>query len=333
MKQLFCIGNYSSKGIFCLNFNRGIFEPFSTFSNFPNCSYLIKNQNLLYHIVEVSEDKYYDGGTVAAYHIESPSFTLLNHRFTYGKSPCHLTVDSSKNILYVANYEDGSFSAFQICPDGSIGSKLYFKKFEKDISHVHYVTLSQDNHYLFVIDLGSNKIHAYSTNTNPSFNLHLCDTFSFPDNCQPRHLVLDLENRIHVITEASCEIYTLSFKENKFSFLFKTSLFPNSLKKEDGDTGCAIKINKNHDFLYTSLRGKNLICVFEILENKLNLIQSISCSGSMPRDISFDKTENYLICANQSSDNLTVFSVSPSSGKLTFENTYSIEKPSCILPL
>lgn len=333
MKQLFCIGNYSSKGIFCLNFKDGIFEPVSTFSNFPNCSYLIKNQNFLYHIVEVSKDTYYDGGTAASYHIKNSSFTLLNHKFTYGKSPCHLTLDFSRNVLYVANYEDGSFSAFQICTDGKIGNKLYFEAFEKDVSHVHYVTLSQDNNYLFVIDLGTNKIHAYLIGTNPDFNLHLCDTFSFPNNTQPRHLVLDSENRIHVITESSCELYTLSFKDDKFSFLFKTSLFPNSILKKDGDTGCAIKISKNHDFLYTSLRGQNLICVFKILKNKLNFIQSISCYGSMPRDISFDKTENYLICANQATDNLSVFSISPSDGKLTFENIYSIEKPSCILPL
>lgn len=333
MKQLFCIGNYSSKGIFCLNFNDGNFEPLSTFSDFPNCSYLIKNQNFLYHIVEVSKDKHNNGGTVASYQIKNHSFSLLNDSFTYGDSPCHLAIDSFRNILYVANYGDGSFSTFQIGSDGKVENKLYFEKFEKDISHIHYVALSQDNRYLFVIDLGANKIHAYSIGINPSFDLHLCDTFSFPNDTQPRHLVLDLENRIHVITEASCEIYTLSFSHNKFSFLFKSSLLPASFPKQEGDTGCAIKISKNHNFLYTSLRGQNLICVFEIQENKLNLIQSISSYGSMPRDISFDKTENYLICANQGSDNLTTFSVSSSTGKLTFESTYPIEKPSCILPI
>lgn len=333
MDQLFCIGNYSSKGIFCLNFNCGIFEHLSTLSSFPNCSYLIKNQNFLYHVVEVSKSEQFNGGMVASYHINNSSFTSLNYCFTYGKSPCHLTIDSYRNILYVANYEDGSFSAFSICSNGKIGDKVYFEEFEKDISHIHYVALSQDNQHLFVIDLGTSKIHAYSIDTKPSFNLHLCDTFSFPDNTQPRHLVLDLKNQIHVITEASCEIYTLSFIDNKFSFLFKTSLFPNSIKKNSEDTGCAIKISKNHDFLYTSLRGENLICVFEILENNLNLIQSISCYGSIPRDISFDKTENYLICANQGSNNLTVFSISPINGTLTFKSTYPIEKPSCILSI
>lgn len=327
MKQLFCVGNYSSNSIFCLNFTNGCFEPNCILPSLSNCSYLIKNNNFLYHVSEISN------GIVASYKIKNSSFSYLNDTFTYGESPCHLAIDSNKNIIYVANYADGSFSAFQINENGSIGNKLYFKEYQKGTSHIHYVTLSQDTQHLFVIDLGTNKIYAYTISTSPYFDLHLCDTFSFPNNTQPRHLVLDDNNRIHIITELSCEIYTLSFQNNTFSLLSKTSLFSNSLKKMEGSTGCAIKINKNHNFLYASLRGQNTICVFEVLENKLNLIQSISCHGSIPRDISFDKTENYLISANQGSNNLSVFSISKKSGTLTFRNTYSIEKPSCILPI
>ena len=327
MNQLFCIGNYSSKGIFCLNFNNGTFNKISTFSSFQNCSYLINNNNFLYHIVETNN------GIVASHHIENSSFIFFNSCYTNGSNPCHISFDNERKIIYISNYLDGSFSAFQLNTDGSIGKQLYFEKFEEGISHIHYVTLSQDNKHLFVVDLGTSKIHAYSISSNPFFKLHLCDTFSFPKYSEPRHLVLDVDNRIHVITEASCEIYTLCFSNNTFSFIFKTSLFCNPLDKTENDTGCAIKINKNYNFLYTSLRGKNLICVFEISKNKLNLIQSISCYGSMPRDISFDKTENYLICANQKSNNLSIFSISPNNGKLTFNSTYSIEKPSCILPI
>lgn len=327
MNQLFCIGNYSSKGVFSLNFNAGNFKPLSRFSSLSNCSYLTRNKNFLYLVSEI------DTGIVASYQIKNSSFSPLCHVSTYGKSPCHLMIDTNRNILYVSNYEDGSFTAFQVDPNGKIGRKLYFKQFQSNISHIHYITLSQDKQHLFVVDLGTNKIHAYTISTNPIFDLQLCSTFSFPEYTQPRHLVLDSKNRIHVITESSCEIYTLCFKSDTFSFLFKTSLLPKLVKKGDNDTGCSIKIDKNCNFLYASLRGQNLICTFEILENKLNLIQSISCHGSSPRDISFDKTENYLVCANQGSDNLTVFSISPKKGTLSFKSTYPIEKPSCILPL
>lgn len=312
MNQLFCIGNYSPKGISLLNFKKGNFSPFGNLLSFPNCSYLIKNKDFLYLISETST------GKIISFHKDNFLFMPLNYSYTHGKSPCHLTIDPIRNMSYVANYEDGSFSAFQINTDGAIGSNLYFEKFEKNISHIHFVKLSQDNTHLFVIDLGTSKIHAYTIHSNPSFDLELCSTFSFPKDSQPRHLVLDLNNRIHVITEKSCEIYTLCFQDNTFSYLFKTSIIPDSLHQSPNDTGCAIKISKNNRFLYTSVRGKNLICVFEIFENKLNLIQSISCYGSIPRDISFDKTENYLICANQGSNNLTTFKVSSKFRKIIF---------------
>lgn len=327
MKQLFCVGNYSSKGIYCLDFDNGLFSHNELLPNFQNCSYIIKNQDFLYNVVEVSD------GIVASHNLKNSSYKFLNSCSSYGKCPCHLMLDSARNILYVSNYVSGSFCAFQINKNGEIGNKLYFEEFQKDISHVHNVALSCDNHHLFVIDLGTDKIYAYSIVENPSFNLQLCDVFSFPTKTEPRHLVLDLSNNLYVITENSCEVYTLSFSNNKFSFISKVSLLPNNLEKSTNDTGCAIKISKNYDYLYTSLRGKNLICVFKILENKLDLIQSISCYGSMPRDISFDKTEDYLICANQESCDLSVFSVSPNVGTLDFKSTYKIEKPSCILPI
>lgn len=108
MKQSFCIGNYSSKGIFCLNFEDGIFKPFSNFSNFPNCSYLIKNDNFLYHVVENNI------GIINSCYMKNSSFFSLNHCSTHGSSPCHLAFDFIRNLLYVANYGDGSFSAFKV---------------------------------------------------------------------------------------------------------------------------------------------------------------------------------------------------------------------------
>ena len=324
--SLFCIGSYSSKGITCLNFKDGIFEQSSILSDFADCSYITKNKNFLYSVIESS-------CRVVSYKQKGNSFSFLNTSSSFGDSPCYLTVDKVNNILYVANYEGGSFCAFQLNSDGKIGDKLYFEKFEDNISHIHFIALSSDNNYLFVIDLGADKIYAYKICKKPHFSLSLCDTFCFPSNTGPRHLVFDNYHHLHVIAENSCEIYTLSFHEEAFSFLFKTSLFHNSLKKELNDTGCAIKINKN--FLYATLRGKNLICVFEIFENKLNFVQSISCNGSTPRDISFDNTCQYLICANQSSNNLSVFSISvnDNTNHLTFKNTFSISNPSCILPI
>lgn len=108
MKQLFCIGNYSPSGIFSLNFNHGTLEPLTIFGSFPNCSYIINYNNFLYHTVET------DSGTLHSYYEKDTSFSYLNHYSSGGKYPCHLALDPTRNTIYVANYGDGSFSAFMI---------------------------------------------------------------------------------------------------------------------------------------------------------------------------------------------------------------------------
>lgn len=332
MNQLLCIGNYSNCGMPILEFNDGIFKNKTFFSNFSNCSFVVKNNKFFYNVIEISKDNHLESGKIVSHSINEHSLDYINSTYSLGNLPCHLKLDSSRNILYASNYGSGSFSAFKILENGQIGNMVFFEEFEKNTSHIHFIELSKDKNNIFVIDLGTNKIHAYSIIDNPDYNLKLCATFCFPDGSEPRHLILENNNRIHVITEKSCEIYTLDFINNNFNFISKTTLITDSYKKENDDTGCAIKIDKNCNYIYASLRGKNLICVFKIQKDRLNLIQAISCYGSMPRDISFDLEEKYIICANQASNNLSCFLVSPSTGKLTFESSFEIEKPSCILP-
>ena len=69
-------------------------------------------------------------------------------------------MDPIRNILYLANYGDGSLSAFSLKPDGSIGNILCSQKYT-DHSRIHCICHSYDYHYLFAIDLGDNKLLAY----------------------------------------------------------------------------------------------------------------------------------------------------------------------------
>lgn len=110
-----------------------------------------------------------------------------------------------------------------------------------------------------------------------------------------------------------------------------TSLLPENTLKEDTFTGCAIKMSSDGKYLYTSIRGYDCISVFEIGYHNLNWIQTISCFGKTPRDISFNKEENFLICANQNSNQLSIFKRDSLKGTLEFYCHYAIESPACIL--
>ena len=81
--------------------------------------------------------------------------------------------------------------------------------------------------------------------------------------------------------------------------------------------------------MYISIRGHNSISVFNIQDDKLELIQNIYCEGDNPRDITIDKYGRNLLCANLNSDNISIFSIN--NGFLKYRKKFIIEKPSCII--
>lgn len=328
MEELIYVGTYSTQGLYKLSFLNGHFTLLATSSIFENCSYLCKSQNYLYHVVEESHNPIYASGCIVA---RTFQLDVLNYQLSFGRGPCFVTIDPIRNILYLANYGDGSLIAFSLEKDGSIGNVLYSQKYQHS-SRLHYICLSYDYHYLFAIDLGDNKLFAYQIEyQEEQLTLTEICTYCFPKNVGPRHMVIDKSNKIYLLSELSCELYTITFDCSSFRLIQVTSLLPKNVLKESHFTGCAIKMSSDSKFLYTSIRGYNGISVFEIGKNRLTWLQTISCFGKTPRDISFNQKENFLICANQDSNQLSIFKREPLNGKLEFYCSYNLDSPACIL--
>lgn len=325
------IGNYSNRGIFLLSLNNNKqLNLISQTKDFENCSYVCTNGDYLYSVVEIQGDEKVDSGYVIAYKIKENHLEFINSTISYGKGPCFSIVDTSRQILYIANYTDGSFVAFKLEKDGIIGKKLYYKKFT-EISHVHHIQFSKDYKTIYIIDLGTDSIIEYSINyEQDKLDLTEVSKFQFPKKSEPRHMVIDQKDNIYVVTETSCELYKLNHNSNnQLILLDKKSILPEKTIKEKNFTGCAIKILTEIQYIYVSVRGHNSISVFDINNDDIRLIQNISCEGNGPRDISFDKNNKYLMCANQLSNNISIFNVQ--NGRLTYEDKYDIESPSCII--
>ena len=196
-------------------------------------------------------------------------------------------------------------------------------------SKIHQIQFSNDLKNIYVVDLGLNKIIEYEIiYNNFSFNLNQISSISFCNNEKPRHIVLDRFNNLYVITEESCEIFKIKHtRSNKLQICEKQTVLPKETKIKSNYTGCAIKINIEKGYIYVSIRGHNSISVFSI-KNKLNLIQNIHCEGECPRDIELSEDGKYLICANQITNNISIFEID--NGFLTFKNKYDINTPTCI---
>jgi len=329
MQDIF-VGNYTENGIYKMEFADKKLKQTLKIGNFKNNSYICKYKNYLYSAIEIGANENVRSGEVAVFELKENEAKLINSTISYGESPCFLIMDPTREILYVANYTGGSFVAFKINEDGSIAEKLYFQKFGAK-SKIHHIQFSKDYNSIFIVDLGEDCIIEYNINYNKKeLSLIEKSRFYFPEKSEPRHMVIDEKNNIYIVTEKSCELYKLSHNKNKqLIFVEKKSILPDNTIRKENYTGCAIKINSEKKNIYVSVRGHDSISIFDIHDDKMELIQNIDCFGKIPRDIAFDKYEKYLLCANQISDTITIFNIE--NGKLSYEDKSKIEAPTCIV--
>ena len=99
-------------------------------------------------------------------------------------------------------------------------------------------------------------------------------------------------------------------------------------------TSADIHVSSNGKYLYTSNRDSlNTISVFEIQpsEGYIRPIQSQSTLGKTPRNFNFDPKGNFLLVANQNSNEIVVFSINKETGLLNDTlKRINVGSPVCI---
>ncbi|MPM69562.1 6-phosphogluconolactonase [bioreactor metagenome] len=252
-----------------------------------------------------------------------------------GAPLCYVAVDETRQLVYGANYHKGEVNVYRILDNGGIEAveSLYHQEEtgphkNQDHAHVHYTDLTPDQR-LVVCDLGTDRVYTYDVAENGKSTL--AATFVAEPGTGPRHLVFHPTQPIaYLFGELDSTVSVLAYQENgSFEKLQKISTLPEDFTGENG--GAAIRISNDGRFLYTSNRGHNSIAVFEISSNgeQLSAIQNISTEGDFPRDFALNSTNEFLVCANQNSDNLTLFTRDAQTGKLTLLQK-DIYAPECV---
>ena len=141
----------------------------------------------------------------------------------------------------------------------------------------------------------------------------------------PRHLV---ENGAHlyVLEELTSKVAVYKKDGKNPQLLQEISMLPEGFT--EANTGAAIKMSKDKKFLYATNRGDNSIVIFKVLhDGQLEVVGHESVRGDSPRDISFSPKQNYIIVANQQSDNITLFKRNKETGELKFISEAKISMP------
>lgn len=214
-------------------------------------------------------------------------------RSTKGVVACHLCADNED--IYIVNYLSGN-----VVKNGEIIAQRVGKSIHptrQTESHTHFVGKTPDG-YLAVCDLGTDTLAFYDK------NLRVISETKTPDGYGIRHLVLSkCGNYIYAINELVPSVGVFTYENGKANLIDTVKI---SCKKEKAN-GAAIRISEDGKYLYVSIREENVICVYAVQDEKLTLLQTVSCGGDSPRD--FNIFGLYLVCCNEKSGNVKIFKI------------------------
>jgi len=332
------VGTYTrppSKGIYSCRFDpaTGKVTLIGVAAETDNPSFLAihPNQRFIYAVNETSTYRGESAGSISAFAIDAGTgkLRLLNQVSSRGPGPCHVTVDKSGKWVFAANYDGGSIAAFPVRPDGSLGEASTFVQHQgssvnrerQGEPHAHAVTISPDNRFLLVADLGLDRVFAYRMDsTGREFSPGNPPFASLAAGSGPRHIAFRPDGKtVYVINEMLSTLTAFGYDSARGGLreLQTVSTLP------AGFTGinstAEIAVHPNRRFLYGSNRGHDSIAIFLIDEGKGTLTAAghASTLGHTPRNFAIDPTGQYLIAANQDSSNIVVFRIDPNSGGLT----------------
>lgn len=231
---------------------------------------------------------------------------------TKGVVACHHTVLDGQ--VYCVNYISGNVVKI---PDTIV--EHYGKSVNptrQNSPHTHYVCESPDGNYMFVTDLGLDKILVYNK------DLSLASTVDLPKGHGPRHLALSTNGKtVFCVNELKSTVSVLEYLRGELKLIDTVNALPNNFYGQS--TSAAIRCSD--DMVYVSNRGHDSISILKFSNNKLILKKTISTYGNEPRD--FVVIDDLFIVTNQISNNVCV--ISKDSGNLLCSST--VEAPVAVL--
>lgn len=320
------IGGYtknSSKGIYELglkgNGENARLGKAKLIINVAGPTYFQKDGDLLFAINNAGNK-----GGIKSFKLTDQKYHEVDKYLTPGASPAYVGIDRKKKLLYTANYHTAVLSVFRYSSDGKltlldtvkhIAENLGPRPEQMDGPHPHFFDETPAGN-LVSCDLGNDSVDFYHLSND---KLEHLASYKNESGFGTRHIVFSKDgNYFYVVGELSSKINVVKFDEERWSFesIATYSTIPNSFTGHNG--AAAIRISGDDKFIYVSNRGNDSLTVFEInKDHTLKHVQRVSAFGKFPRDFNWDPDEKYVVAANQTSNNATLYLRNAKDGSLT----------------
>ncbi|WP_409259601.1 lactonase family protein [Pseudomonas sp. KCJK9009] len=258
----------------------------------------------------------------------------LNQVVTQGDEPTHASLSRDQRYLFVANYAvnpdpGGSLVVIPVAKDGTLKPVVQQARHKASGvnperqagAHVHSLVLSPDGQHLYASDLGADKVFIYrydGASADHPLTAAIPASVALPPGSGPRHLLFDAKGRHAYLTlEMNAEVVMFDVQGGN---LVERQRLPLTERQEAAAKAAGgLHLSADGRFLYVSNRGTaNEIVAFSVgkQDGQLTFLQRRPVEGDHPREFALDPSDNFLLVANQKSNQIVVIRRDPRSGKL-----------------
>jgi len=335
--------------MFYVNPNDGTLAPWKILTGLLSPSSLAfhPSNRYLYAVNEVSNFSGTTSGSVTAIAVEEGTgdLRIMNVVSSRGGGPAHLSVDPSGRWVFAANYGGGSVSVLPIRADGSLGDATdvvalsgplgrqpavdappgSFAISGHDRPHAHQAQTDLAGNFLFVADLGTDRIFIYRFDkTAGKLTPNDQPFLQASAGAGPRHFDFHPNGQwCYAITEEASTMLYLTYDASRGTLEIKQSA--SSLPEGYAGTNYPSEIHVSEDgrFLYGANRLHDSIAIFAINpEGWMIKAADVWTQGSYPRHFAIEPTGNFMYVLHSRSDNITTFRVDKTTGLLSFTGQF-----------
>ena len=360
-KHLFYVGTYSvrgSAGLYQVELDgaSGAMRIVSQATGFDPSYLAFSPDRRTLYAVEESVSSHGLTPSVGAYAIgEGGGLNLRSRLPIPGLSPCHVAVSPDGRWLVTSNYSDGSNTVVAINDSAglshvahqsvNIGSLGPHERQEAPHAHfAQFMSARSEGWRVYSCDLGLDRIVAFELNGATGQLQAIADEgAALPASAGPRHFAdhpsLPL---LYAFGELDSTIYAYrkepDTNSGDFIKLNLVQVMPTLPSDYAGiNLGAAIKISPAGGFVTISNRGRDSLASFSIDEKTglLSPLSEVACGGEWPRDFAY-VGKDFLVVANERSDNLTAFRVGRKGVLLPIhlpEARLALPSPTCVVVL
>jgi 6-phosphogluconolactonase len=312
----------------------------------PSPSFLTLDlkRRLLFCVNETTTFNGQPGGGISAFAIDPASgkLKLINQRSSMGSGPCHLVLDKTGRNVLVANYASGSVAVLPVGADGMLGEATCViqdagkgpNAKRQEGPHAHCVTMSPDNKFAYVCDLGTDKVmifkfdaeHGKLVANEPAF-------VPAKPGAGPRHLVFHPNGKFaYLIHELDSTITAFAYDAQTGALKELQTLSSLPGNYNGPNTAAEIAIVPSGKFLFASNRGNDTVVVFAINPDTgtLKWVEEQNTGGKTPRQFGIEPSGKQLAICNQDSNSVLVGGIDAMTGRLTPSGVFAqVPAPTC----